>query len=203
MIARSALLGRSEEEPLPMPLSEPSTLSYSVVICTLDRRDDLLRCIDSWLRQDPPPLEIVVVHGGPSNDLEQHLQELIDRNWRRIQLSAHAAVARSPAERRHRLARGDVVFFADDDAVYLDGYAAAVLGVYDADREGSVGGVQGTIANPGSPFATRSRLANIFLLTRLNGNGTLQASAWPAFCTARPGLAEVEVFSGPCDVVPP
>ena len=102
VIATSALLGRSEDEPLPMPLSERSTLSYAVVICTLDRRADLLRCIDSWLRQDPPPLEIVVVHGGPSNDLEQHLQESDRGHWRRIHLQAHAAVARPPAERRHR-----------------------------------------------------------------------------------------------------
>ena len=145
----------------------------------------------------PAPLEIVVVHGGPSNDLEQHLQELIEGTG-----VAFSYLRMPPSLVRQRnvgieLARGDVVFFADDDAVYLDGYAAAVLAVYEADREGRVGGVQGTIANPGNPPATRSRLANIFLLTRLNGNGTLQPSGWPAFCTARPALARVDVFSGP------
>ena len=138
------------------------------------------------------------MHGGAAvHDLEQHLRTLLDR----MPVALHY-LRMPPSLVRQRnagiaLAHGDVVFFVDDDAVYLDGYAAAVLGVYDADSEGSVGGVQGTIANPGSPFATRSRVANLFLLTRLNGNGTLQASAWPAFCTARPGLAEVEVFSGP------
>ena len=172
-------------------------LSYSVVICTLSRRDALTRCIESWLRQDPLPIELVVVHSGTDHDLEQHLRTLLDR----MPVALHY-LRMPPSLVRQRnagiaLAHGDVVFFVDDDAVYLDGYAAAVLGVYDADSEGSVGGVQGTIANPGSPFATRSRVANLFLLTRLNGNGTLQASAWPAFCTARPGLAEVEVFSGP------
>jgi GT2 family glycosyltransferase len=197
MIPTSGLFGRSEDEPPPMPLSEQSTLSYAVVICTLDRRADLLRCTESWLRQDPTPLEIVVVHGGPSNDLEQRLQELIE--------GAGVAFSYSrmpPSLVRQRnvgieLARGDIVFFADDDAVYLDGYAAAVLDVYKADRDRRVGGVQGTIANPGNPPATRSHLANIFLLTRLNGDGTLQLSGWPAFCTARPTLARVDVFSGP------
>jgi GT2 family glycosyltransferase len=191
------VIATNEEGPLPVPVGEPPTLSYSVVICTLDRRQDLLRCFDSWLRQDPPPLEIVIVHGGPSNDLEQRLRELIDGTG-----VAFSYERMPPSLVRQRnagilMARGDVVFFADDDAVYLEGYAAAVLAVYEADREGTVGGVQGTIANPGNPPATRSRLANIFLLTRLNGDGTLQASGWPAFCTPRPTLTRVDVFSGP------
>jgi glycosyltransferase involved in cell wall biosynthesis len=171
--------------------------SYSVVICTLERPDDLSRCIASWLQQDPLPLEIVVVHGGSSEDLEQHLQALIDGTGVALR---YLRMPPSLVRQRNagiRLARGDVVFYPDDDAVYLEGYAEAVLAVYQADRESAVGGVQGTIANPGNPAATRSRLANVFLLTRLNGNGTLQASGWPAFCTPRPELTQVEVFSGP------
>ena len=187
----------SREDGAARTLRRPPLLSYSVVICTLERRDDLLRCIDSWLRQDPLPLAIVVVHGGGSEDMEQHLQALIGGTGvalRYLHMSPSLVRQRNAGI---RLAEGDVVFFADDDAVYSRGYAAAVLAVYQADREGAVGGVQGTIANPGKPVATRSRLANIFLLTRLNGNGTLQASAWPAFCAARSELARVEVFSGP------
>jgi glycosyltransferase involved in cell wall biosynthesis len=172
-------------------------LSYSVVICTLERPDDLSRSISSWLGQDPLPLDIVVVHGGTSEDLEQQLQALIGGTSVALR---YLRMAPSLVRQRNagiRLAQGDVVFFADDDALYLQGYAAAVLAPLQADREGAVGGVQGTIANVERQAATRSLLATIFLLTRLNGNGTLQASAWPAFCTARPELARVEVFQGP------
>jgi GT2 family glycosyltransferase len=192
--ATSGMGGRSGQGPLPAPAR---MLRYSVVICTLERRDDLSRCIASWLSQDPLPLDIVVVHGGPSEDLEQDLQTTIDGTG--VALS-YLRMPPSLVRQRNAgipLARGDVVFYVDDDAVYLPGYAAAILAVYQHDREGAVGGVQGTIANPGNPAMTRSRLANVFLLTRLNGNGTLQASGWPAFCTARPTLARVEVFSGP------
>jgi GT2 family glycosyltransferase len=172
-------------------------LSYSVVICTLERREDLSRSIGSWLSQDPLPLEIVVVHGGISEDLEQHLGRLIGGTGIALR---YLRMPPSLVRQRNagiRLARGDVVFFADDDAVYLEGYAAAVLTVYEADHDRAVGGVQGTIVNFDKPVATRSGIANLFLLTRLNGKGTLQASGWPAFCTARPELAHVEVFSGP------
>ena len=138
-----------------------------------------------------------MVHGGSDEELETHLEALLGSTPVELR---YLRMAPSLVRQRNagvELARGDVVFFADDDAVYLDGYAAAVLAVYGADSERTVGGVQGTVANPGSHFTTATRLANLFLLTRLNGNGTLQASAWPAFCMALEGLAEVEVFSGP------
>jgi GT2 family glycosyltransferase len=166
------------------------------VICTLDRRDDLSRCVASWLRQDPLPLEIVVVHGGRSEDLEQHLHAAIDGSG--VALN-YLRMPPSLVRQRNaglRLARGDIVFFADDDAEYLDGYAAAILAVYESDVTGAIGGVQGTIMNPPEVAATRWRLTNLFLLTRLNGNGTLQASGWPAFSPPRSAPIPVEVFSG-------
>ena len=144
----------------------------------------------------PAPLEIVVVHGGPSKDMEQRLQALIGGTGVafaicacRLRSSASGTSASTGARRRCLLRRRR--------RRVLWGYAAAVLAVYQADRERGSGGVQGTIANPGNPLATRSRLANIFLLTRLNGDGTFRLSGWPAFCTARPALARVDVFSGP------
>ena len=131
-----------------MPLSERSTLCYAVVICTLDRRADLLRCIDSWLRQDPPPLEIVVVHGG-TEQRPGAAPAGVDRGTG----VAFAYRRMPPSLVRQRnagieLARGDVVFFADDDAVYLDGYAAAVLAVYEADREGGSAASRGRSRTP-------------------------------------------------------
>ena len=195
MITPPALGTAPQDAPLPAT-GESTTLRYSVVICTLERRDDLSRCVASWLRQDPLPLEIVVVHGGPSEDLEQHLHAAIDGSGVAL---TYLRMPPSLVRQRNaglQLARGDVVFFADDDAEYLDGYAATILAVYESDVGGAIGGVQGTIMNPPAVTATRSRLAKVFLLTRLNGNGTLQASGWPAFSPPRPALVPVEVFSG-------
>ena len=96
---------------------------------------------------------------------------------------------------RDRLAHGDVVFFVDDDAVYLDGYAAAILGVYEADSEGAVGGV-GTIANSGNP-RRRDRAWRTSSAHAPQRQREVQASGWPALYGAAGGAAPVEVFSGP------
>ena len=170
-------------------------LTYSVVICTLDRREDLKRCITSWLKQRLLPLDIVVVHGRPEGMLEKDLQQWlactgIELCYLRM---APSLVRQRNAGMKH--AKGDVVFFADDDAVYLDGYAGAILDVYKEDTNGSIGGVQGTIDNFAPTSAISRVLTNLFLITHL-GNGTLQLSAWPAFCKPGQSLSQVEVFIG-------
>lgn len=170
-------------------------LTYSVVICTLDRREDLKRCITCWLKQRPLPLDIVVVHGRPDGMLEKDLQKWLAGTG--VEL-CYIRMAPSLVRQRNtgiQHAKGDVVFFADDDAVYQNGYAQAILDVYKEDTNGFIGGVQGTVDNF-EPTSTISRvLTKLFLLTHL-GNGTLQLSAWPAFCEPVQSLSQVEVFSG-------
>lgn len=170
-------------------------LTYSVVICTLDRREDLKRCIASWLKQKPLPRDIVVVHGRPEGMMEEELRELLADTGVKlcyIRMLPSLVLQRNAGIRQ---AKGDVIFFADDDAVYLDDYARAILDVYQADINGLVGGVQGTIDNSEARIANQSGLARFFLLP-CYGNGTLQPSGWPAFYRQDQNLAEVEVFSG-------
>ena len=170
-------------------------LTYSVVICTLDRWEDLKRCIASWLKQRPLPCDIVVVHGRQEGMLEEELRKLLAGT------SVELCYLRmSPSLVRQRNsgiqhAKGDVIFFADDDAVYLDGYAQTILNVYEADTTGLVGGVQGTIDNFKMSLTDRLGLTRIFLLSR-SGNGLLQRSALPAFYRLDKNLVQVEVFSG-------
>ena len=177
-------------------------LSYSVVICTLNRPDDLTRCIESWLEQDVPPLEVVVVHGGTGEELETHLQALLGSTPVELR---YLRMAPSLVRQRNagvELARGDVVFFADDDAVYLQGYAAAVLRCVRG-RQRTYGRRRpGDCRQPGSHFTTATRLANLFLLTRLNGNGTLQASGVAGVLYGAEGAGGGRSVLGPCDVLP-
>ena len=153
-------------------------LTYSVVICTIERREELTRCILSWLEQKPRPQEIVVVHGGTRNTLKEYLETLfvgtgVEMSYIRIPPS----LVRQRNEGLKR-AKGDIVIFADDDAEFLQGYAESLLQVYGSDS--SVGGVQGTIINSEIALSARCGLANIFMLTRYNGTGTLPRSGWPA-----------------------
>lgn len=171
-------------------------LTYSVVICTLDRPENLKRCIKSWLNQIPMPRDIFVAHGGQDSMLVESLQQLFAGTSVELKY-----VRMLPSLVRQRNAgmkqvKGDVVFFADDDAVYLDGYAKAILDVYETDSDGMIGGVQGTIDNFEPTQADRFGLARFFLLARL-GDGTLQPSAWPAYYRPDRNIAQVQVFSGP------
>jgi len=171
-------------------------LSYSVVICTLDRTEDLKRCISSWMVQEPRPKDIVVVHGRPEGMLEEPLKKLLADTG--IEL---LYIKMSPALVHQRnagalKAKGDIVFFADDDAVYMEGYARTIVDVYMQDTAGKVGGVQGTIDNfENHSEADRWGLARLFMLGRV-GNGSLQPSGWPAFYRPGVDVYQVEVFSG-------
>jgi GT2 family glycosyltransferase len=170
-------------------------LTYSVVICTLDRREELRNCIISWLKQRPLPLDIVVVHGRPDGTLEDTLREWLTGTsvaLRYLRMPPSLVLQRNAGLKQ---AKGDVIFFADDDAVYHDNYAQAILDVYQTDQNGSIGGVQGTVGNKELTLAERFRLAKFFMLTRF-GNGRLQLSAWPAFRWPDRNLMQVEVFSG-------
>ena len=170
-------------------------ITYSVVICTLDRKEGLKQCIASWLEQKPLPYNIVVVHGRQDGALEDGLQKLLSGTG--VELfylrMPPSLVRQRNAGIEH--AKGDVVFFADDDAVYLDGYAQTILDVYEADSGRLIGGVQGTVDNINVDMADRLGFKKLFLLTCF-GNGSLQLSAWPAFCRPSGNLTQVEVFSG-------
>lgn len=170
-------------------------LTYSVVICTLDRPEDLKRCIGSWLKQEEKPLDIVVVHGRRDGLLKGELQKLLTGSG--VEL-CYLRMPPSLVRQRNagiQQAKGNIVFFADDDAVYLAGYARAILEVYQDDPHGLIGGVQGTIDNFDLGLAEKCGFSRFFLLPCF-GNGSLQPSAWPSFCQPANSLAQVEIFSG-------
>jgi GT2 family glycosyltransferase len=170
-------------------------LTYSVVICTLDRREELRNCIISWLKQRPLPLDIVVVHGRPDGTLEDTLREWLTGTSVELQYLRMPPSLVLQRNAGLKQAKGDVIFFADDDAIYHDNYAQAILDVYKTDQNVSIGGVQGTVANTELTLTERFGLAKLFMLTRF-GKGRLQLSAWPAFRWPDRNLMQVEIFSG-------
>ncbi|MEY9968247.1 GT2 family glycosyltransferase [Streptacidiphilus sp. MAP12-16] len=121
-------------------LSDRSRIAVSVVICvyTEERWDSLLAAVDSALRQDLPPVDVLVV--------VDHNQVLLDRLVDRFASTPDVTVLANAGTRglsggRNTgvaAARGEIVAFLDDDAVAqpdwlswnADGYAdPAVMGV--------------------------------------------------------------------------
>jgi GT2 family glycosyltransferase len=171
-------------------------LTYSVVICTLDRLDGLKRCIVSWLNERPLPCDIIVVHGREDGALEKYLLGLVaGKGLELCYLRMPASLVRQRNAGLKR-AKGDIVFFADDDAIYLNSYAENILEIYEDDFNKEIGGVQGTIINANSSKYARWGIANLFWFIHHNGDGTLQPSAWPSFHRPSANQVPVEVFSG-------
>jgi glycosyltransferase involved in cell wall biosynthesis len=115
----------------------PKLPTWSVVICTRDRTDDLQRCLDSLLQSTASGGEIVVVDNAPSDDSTVQLaaqypvryirEDRPGLNW-----------ARSTGA---RAASGEIVIFTDDDVVVDRDWIAAIVEPFSHPRVAAVTGL--------------------------------------------------------------
>lgn len=143
-----------------------SLLKISIIIPTYNRPDDLAKCIDSILKQTVKPQEIIVVDDG---DL-QSLPFISECKTLCIGYRYHKKKGnRGPAASRNigaRQARGDIVFFFDDDVVLFSNYIEEIMKVYDFHPERAIiGGVGGIIANTKQIVLFRRLFHMVFLIS--------------------------------------
>jgi glycosyltransferase involved in cell wall biosynthesis len=108
-----------------------STLRTSVVVCayTEDRWTQICAAVDSALRQDPPPDEVLLV--------VDHNDRLLDRSRESFAATVRVIPSTgSPGLSGARntgvaAARGDVIIFLDDDAVARPDWLSLLLRGYD------------------------------------------------------------------------
>lgn len=106
-----------------MPLTGPAAtlpvMDVSVLICTRDRPESLLRCIASALNQSHPPLEVVVLDDAPARQraASSVRSALSDQRIRLLRVTSPVGI---PAARNLLVsrARGEVFCFLDDDAYF-------------------------------------------------------------------------------------
>lgn len=91
-------------------------LTASVVISSRNRKEELLRAIQSCIKQDESP-EIVLIDDGSSDGT----YEAVKRNFPNVILVRHEASIGYIASRNEgaRLASGTIVFSIDDDAEFV------------------------------------------------------------------------------------
>jgi len=110
-----------------LPAGAPS---WSVIVCTRDRPDDLRRCLDSLLALDAPPGEIVVVDNAPSDDATARLlaSYAARRDGHRVRYEREDRPGLNWARARGaRVAGGEIVAYTDDDVVVDAGWVARLL----------------------------------------------------------------------------
>jgi glycosyltransferase involved in cell wall biosynthesis len=136
------LLGPSADAPA------GRTPSWSVIVCTRDREDDLRRCLASLVQLAPPPSaphgEIVIVDNAPSTDAAARVvAEFLGRSTgpivryvREDRPGLNWARARGA-----RAAMGEVVAYTDDDVVVDESWIARLLEPFDDPRVAAVTGL--------------------------------------------------------------
>lgn len=116
---------------------EVSSFKVTVIVCTRRRPDDLFRCLESLMRLEPAPFEILVVNNDPA-----------DRDTRAV-AETFAGVrcideARSGLSRARntglRHASGDIVAWTDDDTQVRPNWVGEIKRVFlDSEISGMTG----------------------------------------------------------------
>ena len=119
----------------------------SLVIPTYNRPREVAELLAALARLPDPPEEAVVVDATPQDAAERLLAGWSARTPLPFDL-VYVRAPRGLTRQRNAgidIARGDYVFFLDDDAVPLAGYFSAIHGAFEGDP--GTGGVGGAIVN--------------------------------------------------------
>lgn len=144
--------------------------TVSVIVPTLNRRDDMATFCRSLAAQTERPAELVVVDAGDATDLEAFLHAELDPLGVQV---VYIRSARKGTSLQRNLgidaARGDVLFFFDDDCILPPDYIASTLRTF-AERPLTpsgqpVGCVMGCFLHPPPTAGWTPRLYAAFGLT--------------------------------------
>lgn len=146
--------------------------SCSVIIATRNRKKELVACLKSIQLQTIPPDEIIVVD---SSDIQNELYEVCNRIEKPPIKYIHTLDC-SAARQRNKginVCIGDIIFFFDDDVVLDKDFIANSLKVYENDKSGVIGGVQGVDLNTTKSFLLGKKRLLFFRLFMLDRNDSL------------------------------
>lgn len=172
-------------------------VSASIVICTLNRPDDIQRCIRTVCRQTQLPRQVIIVDAGNLGSVREQLADTCAQSG--IEFIYRQAEPSTTRQRNEgaALVDADVTFFLDDDVELREDYLERILSVYQIDRAGEVGGACGVLKpapEPGSGFW--HWYARVFLLaeTRTDVAAYMKASNYPVHSTMLTGPRDSELM---------
>lgn len=176
-------------------------LRESVVICTRNRLDDLLLCLDSIATQSQPPQELIIVD---SSDIQLQKNTYFIKHFsvQNFPKSRLKYIHTSPGLTYQRnvgikQACGKILYFFDDDVVLEKDYLLQMDTAFQSHPE--YAGGMGDITNINKDVSSKYQwFRRFFLLPREQASGDFTWSGMPthAFGTAR--FKPVEVVGGCC-----
>jgi len=178
--------------------------TVSVIICTKNRPDDLMKCIDSLTVQTYPIHELVMIDSGDIElyDIINNYKNKLNINYVRYKTSL--TVARNKGIDK---SRGDIILFLDDDVILNDKYVHNIVDVFKT-YGNDIGAVTGNIVNEQLDTKTlpnlikysiirkiRNLLFKIFFL-RIFGTGRFQPSGFPTHPGGKKEVLFIECLAG-------
>lgn len=119
----------------------PATPRVTVAVPVKDRREQMLRCLDSLLAQDHPSFEILVLDNESSDGTPEAVRRRAATAAVDVRVEVVPGTVGRVRNRAGQLARGTYLAFTDSDCVADRGWLAAATAALDADP--SLGAVQG------------------------------------------------------------
>ncbi len=170
----------------------------SVIVPTLNRRDDLLEFTDSLLAQTVRPTEFLVVDAGDVPDMEAALLDKLAGSG--IGLVYRRSEAGTSLQRNVALAlvTGDFVLLCDDDLLLEPDYIAESLAAMDLPTTPPVGCVLGTFSSPARPKGWQQRYFRAFGMTHAvtGDQASMSTSGGVRWLTEPTDVVQIPVASG-------
>jgi GT2 family glycosyltransferase len=132
-------------------------LTFSIIIPTFGRPDQLRNCLDTLVAVDPPGdgFEVIVVDDGTPEPLEPQLKPWQDQ----LELTVLRQENAGPGPARNlglTTARGRFIAFTDDDCLIDRGWLQALETAFEDHPEAMLGGR--TTQQPGDPYSETNQL---------------------------------------------
>lgn len=173
------------------------SLSASVVICTLNRPDDIQRCVEAVVSQSRKPKQLIVVDAGDIASVEGILsRQCAAANIEFICCKAKPSTTQQRNVGAERVS-SDVVFFLDDDSELEANYIETILNLYELDSGCGIGGATGVLRpSPRSVGGFLSWYSKVFFLPerRTKSGSRLKASNFPIYAAQVEKAREVEIM---------
>jgi glucosyl-dolichyl phosphate glucuronosyltransferase len=152
----------------------------SIIVCTHDRPDDLVRCLDGLAAVDGDN-EVIVVDSGSDPPCRQ----LVDRHRGRVPALRYLYEPRPGLSRARNagiaIARAPLIAFIDDDAVPRPGWARALQRAFIDPQVGCVGGACRPAFAANRPRWLSDRLLQLAGVTRFGevAREPRSSAEWP------------------------
>jgi len=172
-------------------------LLISAIICTKDREQDLLKCVNSVLKQGHLPLEIIIVDSTEAPTLEKKLFML----HKRFSMVSFKYFHTKPGLTYQRnigieKSRGDTLMFLDDDLILEKNFIEEIIKIFSKDSRKRIGGVMGNILNANIKRSFAEKIKRKLFFLPEYGKGKFKLSGATTSPIGNKKVLETEYLAG-------